>query len=166
MAFVEKEEFEGTVQAAAFVTSPEKGTGGLSIIVATAEGPIDRTWWLSANSVGFVKDFLAKAFGITEEQLQDETFIEGGVGEFLKGKPCSVRPELAKDSNGNIYKDSTGRTRWTIQFLNPSRLGKKVTGASTKKIASLFGGSSGSASGPPPQDWNDASGAPGEDVPF
>lgn len=166
MAFIEKEKFEGTVQAAAFVTSPEKGTGGFSLIVATSEGPVDRTWWISENSVQFVRETLNKTFGVTDEQLDDDSFIEGGVGTFLKGKPCSVVPELAKDSNGNIWKDKNGGTRWTIQWLNPSRLGKSVSGASTKKIKGLFSGkSSDSEQGPPPVEWG-GSNVNDQDVPF
>src|SRR5580692_3858613 len=159
MAFIEKERFEGTVQGAAFVPSPEggKSTGGFSLIVTTSEGPIDRTWWVSENSVSFLKENLHKVFGITDEQLDDESFLEGGVGAFLRGKPCAVVPELATDSNGNLWKDKNGNTRWTIQWLNPSRLGRSISGSSTKKLRSLFGG--GRSSGgtgeqePPPADW-------------
>ena len=54
--------------------------------------------------------------------------------------PCSVVVELQKDVNGNVYTDKDGRKYYTIKWLNPSRMGRRVGGASTKKIASLFGG--------------------------
>ena len=170
MEFVEKEKFEGTVQGAAFVTSPEKGTPGFSLIVATGAGPIDRTWWLSENSVGFLQETLDKTFGITEQQLQNDQFIEGGVSDFLKGRPCSVVPELAKDANGNVWRDKEGKTRWTIQWLNPSRLGKKATGESVGKISRLFGSTvsrprGGSDQEPPPPAWG-ADGITDENPPF
>jgi len=166
MAFIEKERFEGVVQGAAFVPSQEggKSSGGFSLIVSTSEGPIDRIWWVSENSAAFIKETLNKVFGITDEQLDDNAFLEGGVGAFLKGKPCAVVPELAKDSNGNTWKDKNGGTRWTIQWLNPSRLGHSISGASTKKLKGIFGGgSSGNSQEPPPADWG---GTPDEDVPY
>ena len=165
MAFVENEKYEGTVSSAAFITSAEKGTGGLSLIVSTSEGPIDRTFWITANTVERLKENLADVFGVTGEQLQNEQFLEGGVDTFLKGKNCSVVAELQKDASGNIYSDKDGRKYFTIKWLNPSRMGKKVTGASTKKIAGLFGGgsSSGNSQEPPPVDWG---GMDNPDVPF
>lgn len=170
MAFIEKERFEGTVQGAAFVASPEggKSTGGFSLIVATSEGPIDRTWWVSEGSVAFIRETLNKVFGITDEQLNDDAFLEGGVGTFLKGKPCAVVPELAKDSSGNIWKDKNGGTRWTIQWLNASRLGKSISGPSTKKLKGIFGSGSSSGDGqePPPPDWNGQGAIADDDVPF
>lgn len=162
MAFIENEKYEGTVSSAAFTTSQEKGTGGFALIVSTSEGPLDRTFWITSNTVERLKENLSEVFGVTPEQLQNEQFLEGGVNDFLRGKSCSVVAELQRDSNNNVYKDSTGKTYFTIKWLNPSKLGKKVTGASTKKIAGLFGGPpSGGDQEPPPPDWNGQ-----EDTPF
>ena len=163
MAFVENEKYEATVSSAAFTTSAEKGTGGFALIVSTSEGPLDRTFWITQNTVKRLEENLAEVFGITSEQLQNDQFVEGGVGEFLKGKSCSVVAELQKDSNGNVHKDSTGKTYYTIKWLNPSKLGRKVSGASTKKITGLFGGASSDEQGPPPVDWG---GVADDDVPF
>jgi hypothetical protein len=165
MPFIENEKYEGVVSSAAFVTSAEKGTGGLSLVVSTSEGPVDRTFWVTANTVERLKENLGEVFGVTGDQLQNEQFIEGGVSEFLKGRNCSVVVEHQKDSNGNIYSDKDGRKYFTIKWLNPSRMGKKAVGASVKKITGLFGGgsSSGNSQEPPPVDWG---GTPNEDVPF
>lgn len=166
MSFVENEKYEGTVSSAAFVTSAEKGTGGLALVVSTSEGPLDRTFWVTANTADRLKENLGEVFGVTAEQLQNEQFIEGGVNEFLKGKACSVVAEYQKDSNGNIYTDASGKKYFTIKWLNPSRMGRKVTGASTKKIAGLFGGSSSGSEEPPPPAWGADGIADPSDVPF
>ena len=161
MAFVENEKYEGTVSSADFVVSPEKGTGGVFILVSTSEGPLDRTWWVSEKSSPFVKKMLSEAFGITDEQMDNDAFE---IREFLKGKQCSVVAELARDSNNNVYKDVNGKAYFTIKFLNPSRAGKKASGQSLKRIRNLLGSGSSSSSGssqePPPVDWGDTQGPP------
>ncbi len=154
MAFVENEKYEGTVASAAFITSPEKGTGGLELIVSTSEGQLDRTFWVTPNTTQRLKENLSEVFGVTEEQLRNKEFIKSGIGEFLKGKSCAVVTEYQKDSNGNIYTDKEGKKFFTIKWLNPSRRGKKVEGVSVDKIAGLFGGSSsGNDNEPPPVEW-------------
>ena len=61
MPFIENEKYEGVVSSAAFVTSAEKGTGGLSLVVSTSEGPVDRTFWVTANTVERLKEIYRNA---------------------------------------------------------------------------------------------------------
>lgn len=161
--------YEATVESAIFTTSAEKGTLGLFLNFKTGDGMVDRTWYVTENTVERLKENLDECFGVTEEHFSSDDFYTGGVNEFLHGKPCSITTEYKKDSNGNVYKDQNGRQYVTVQWLNPSRAGKQVTKDSLPKLKSVFGGNVVSRPAghedPPPAAWG-ADGITDEGAPF
>jgi hypothetical protein len=163
MAVKAEERYEATVRSAIFTTSNEKGTLGLSITFDTSDGDITHTFYVTENTAERLAENLDKCFSVTKAQLDDDAFLEGGINAFLKGKPCSITTEWKKDANGNQYKDAKGNTYADVQWMNPSRSGKKAEGASIKKLKSIFGGKTTSDDqGPPPVDW----GGTDEQAPF
>ena len=161
MAVKADQKYEATVKSALFSVN-DKGTLGLGMNYDTSDGPIAKTWYVTENTVERLKKTLAECFGVADEQLQDQSFLDGGVNDFLRDRPCSITTEVAKDTNGNPWKDKHGNTYASVQWMNPSRLGKKATGQSLVKLAGIFGApaSAGSSQEPPPQDWNEQSEPP------
>jgi len=154
MAVKAEERYEATVKSALFSVN-EKGTRGLGMNYETPDGPITKTWYVTENTVERLKKTLAECFGVADEQLQDQSFLDGGVNDFLRDRPCSITTEVAKDTNGNPWKDKHGNTYASVQWMNPSRLGKKATGQSLVKLAGIFGAPAASSGHdePPPQDF-------------
>ena len=157
------EKYEATVTAAAFTVSEKKGTLGLGFNFETVDGSISHILYLSENTVDRFKETVAKCFGVTEDQLHDKTFIAEGASRFLKGQGCSITTKESVDQNGNVVCDKDGTPYVEVQWINPSRLGRKATGSAIDKAIALFGGTTSApstTSEPPPTQWNDT------DVPF
>ena len=140
MAVQADAKYEAVVDSAIFTTSAEKGTLGLFLNFKTGDGMVDCTRYVTENTIDRLKENLSECFGVGEEQLSSDDFYTGGIQEFLHGKPCSITTEYKKDSNGNIYEDQNKKRYVTVQWINPSRAGKKVTKDSLGKLKSLFGG--------------------------
>ena len=140
------QKYEATVTSAA-VTVNDKGTLGLGISYATVDGPISKTWYITASTVDRFKEMVFKCFGVTEERLQDEGFIQNGFGRALANQPCEITTQESKDKNGNVRTDKNGVPYAEVQWMNPSRLGRKADADGIKRVVSIFGGtpSSGSA---------------------
>jgi hypothetical protein len=147
--------YEAVVSSVLY-TQNDNGTKGIFISYKTGDGMIDRTWYVTENTIDRLKENLKECFGITDEQFDDKAFLRDSLCSFITGQNCSITTELQKDSNKNIYKDAKGNTYVGVQWMNPSRAGKKITEDGFDKMAALFGATSKSQDGPqdpPPSDW-------------
>lgn len=158
------EKYEAVVSSASY-TENDKGTKGIFLSYKTGDGIVDRTFYVTENTIDRLKENLKECFGITDEQLEDKAFLRDQLCQFITGKNCSITTELTKDSNGNIYKDKNGKTYVGVQWMNPSRAGKRITEDGFDKMAGLFGAAASRPRGgneePPPVEWGGDA-----DVPF
>ena len=119
------------VSDAYMTESKEKGTPALFMEYTSADGKIDREWYITMNTVARLREDLEKCFGITQEQLSDMAFLNR-IGSFLRDQECQI------STKGEEY---NGKSIVKVQWMNPVRSKpKKVEGAGLKRVAGLFGG--------------------------
>lgn len=155
MAVQPDETYEATVKSAGLTESKDKGTPGLAMTYETSAGHVNKVWYITEGTVARLRKNLNECFGITESQLRDNAFLDS-IGDFLHGKTCSIVTEADTDANGNVRKNAQGVPYAAVKWMNPSRLGKRI---SASRVVGLFGGSSSEQEPPPMGEWPDDNGA-------
>jgi hypothetical protein len=138
------------------LTQAQTGTPGFWFKIKTDDGTITKDEWVTPDTKVRVAKTMLECFGITQEQLASEKFIDE-LGEHTNGSEVSITTKEEFLQNGD--------TVVKVQWMNPRGFTKKPPTPATKsRVAALFGAASpgplpGRTDGPPPF-------APIDDVPW